>query len=216
MSAWLKVPAFGTVPCSEVPLHKLKHFPPHNFRKTCFTIIFVIISFSFPWVLHFKIGDVNQITVGNKSSIGNRTIVHVSGHLQTPAPTKIGDRVLVGNNISSDLSQLYATLHAPTTLLQWAQFLSSFLCIVPDPRGDGAVLHGCTLEDDCRVEDGAVVYDGVVVGKNSVVAPGAVVPSGKILPPGTVSLSPDLLYREKNLFVVLLRLVIVAIVVYGS
>ncbi len=45
--------------------------------------------------------------------------------------------------------------------------------------GHGAILHGCTVEDDAMIGIGATVLDGVVVGRGAVVAAGAMVPPGK-------------------------------------
>lgn len=45
--------------------------------------------------------------------------------------------------------------------------------------GHGAILHGCTVEDDAMIGIGATVLDGAVVGRGAVVAAGAVVSPGK-------------------------------------
>lgn len=52
--------------------------------------------------------------------------------------------------------------------------------------GHGAVLHGCTIEDDCLIGMRATVLNGAVVGKGSLVAAGAVVLEGEIIPPGSL------------------------------
>ena len=52
--------------------------------------------------------------------------------------------------------------------------------------GHGAVLHGCTIEDDCLIGMGAVVLNGAVVGQGSMVAAGAVVLEGAQIPPGSL------------------------------
>jgi carbonic anhydrase/acetyltransferase-like protein (isoleucine patch superfamily) len=49
--------------------------------------------------------------------------------------------------------------------------------------GHGAVLHGCTVEDDCLIGMGAIVLNGAVIGRESLVAAGAVVPQGVVIPP---------------------------------
>lgn len=49
--------------------------------------------------------------------------------------------------------------------------------------GHGAVLHGCTVEDDCLIGMAATVLNGAVVGAGSLVAAGAVVLEGTIVPP---------------------------------
>ena len=52
--------------------------------------------------------------------------------------------------------------------------------------GHGAVVHGCTLEDDVLVGMNATVLNGAVVGSGSLVAAGAVVLEGTVVPPGSL------------------------------
>ena len=49
--------------------------------------------------------------------------------------------------------------------------------------GHGAVLHGCTVEDNCLIGMNAVVLDHAVIGEGSIVGAGAVVASGTVVPP---------------------------------
>lgn len=49
--------------------------------------------------------------------------------------------------------------------------------------GHGAVLHGCTIEDNVLVGMGATVMNGAVVGEGSLVAAGALVLEGTVIPP---------------------------------
>lgn len=52
--------------------------------------------------------------------------------------------------------------------------------------GHGAVLHGCTVEDDCLIGMGATVLNGAVIGSGSLVAAGSVVLEGTVVPPGSL------------------------------
>lgn len=52
--------------------------------------------------------------------------------------------------------------------------------------GHGAVVHGCTIEDDCLIGMGATIMNGAVIGAGSLVAGGAVVLEGAIIPPGSL------------------------------
>jgi carbonic anhydrase/acetyltransferase-like protein (isoleucine patch superfamily) len=52
--------------------------------------------------------------------------------------------------------------------------------------GHGAILHGCTVEDDCLIGMGATVLNGAVIGAGSLVAAGAVVLEGTIVAPGSL------------------------------
>lgn len=52
--------------------------------------------------------------------------------------------------------------------------------------GHGAVVHGCTLEDDVLVGMNAVILSGAKVGAHSIVGAGSVVPEGEEIPAGSV------------------------------
>ena len=52
--------------------------------------------------------------------------------------------------------------------------------------GHGAILHGCTVEDDCLIGMGSTVLNGAVIGSGSLVAAGAVVLEGTIVAPGSL------------------------------
>ncbi|MHA7177698.1 gamma carbonic anhydrase family protein [Arthrobacter sp. Sr24] len=52
--------------------------------------------------------------------------------------------------------------------------------------GHGAVVHGCTVEDDCLIGMSATIMNGAVIGTGSLVAGGAVVLEGAIIPPGSL------------------------------
>ena len=49
--------------------------------------------------------------------------------------------------------------------------------------GHGAVLHGCTIEDDVLIGMSATVMNGAVIGTGSLVAAGALVLEGTVVPP---------------------------------
>ena len=52
--------------------------------------------------------------------------------------------------------------------------------------GHGAVLHGCTIEDDVLVGMASTIMNGAVIGTGSLVAAGAVVLEGTVVPPGSL------------------------------
>lgn len=52
--------------------------------------------------------------------------------------------------------------------------------------GHGAVIHGCTIEDECLIGMSATVMNGARIGQGSVVAAGAVVLPGTDVPPGSL------------------------------
>jgi len=54
--------------------------------------------------------------------------------------------------------------------------------------GHGAILHGCTVEDDVLIGIRATVLDGAVIGSGSIVGAGAVVTEGAVIPQGSLAL----------------------------
>jgi carbonic anhydrase/acetyltransferase-like protein (isoleucine patch superfamily) len=49
--------------------------------------------------------------------------------------------------------------------------------------GHGAVLHGCTIEDNCLIGMGAILLNGAHVGTGSIVAAGSLLVDGTKVPP---------------------------------
>jgi carbonic anhydrase/acetyltransferase-like protein (isoleucine patch superfamily) len=49
--------------------------------------------------------------------------------------------------------------------------------------GHGAILHGCTIEDQCLIGMGAILLNGAKVGTQSIVAAGTLVVEGATIPP---------------------------------
>ncbi len=49
--------------------------------------------------------------------------------------------------------------------------------------GHGAVVHGCTVEDDCLIGMHATVLNGARIGTGSLIAAGTVVLEGTVIPP---------------------------------
>ena len=54
--------------------------------------------------------------------------------------------------------------------------------------GHGAILHGCTVEDNVLIGMGAIVLDGAVIGRDSIVGAGALVTKNTRIPPGSMVL----------------------------
>ena len=53
--------------------------------------------------------------------------------------------------------------------------------------GHGAIVHGCTIEDDCIIGMGAVILNGARIGRNCIIGAGTLVPEGKEVPEGAVA-----------------------------
>lgn len=63
--------------------------------------------------------------------------------------------------------------------------------------GHGAILHGCTIEENCLIGMGSIIMNGAVIGKNSIVGAGALVTQNKIIPEGSLVLgSPAKVVRH--------------------
>ena len=48
--------------------------------------------------------------------------------------------------------------------------------------GHGAIIHGCTIEDDCLIGMGAILMDDAVIGAGSLIGAGALVPPNMKIP----------------------------------
>ncbi|MDD5959805.1 MAG: gamma carbonic anhydrase family protein [Methanobrevibacter wolinii] len=87
------------------------------------------------------------------------------------APIKIGK-----NSNVQDNCVLHATKDIPLTIGDNVTI------------GHGAVVHGCTIEDNVLIGMNATVLNNAHIGKNSIVGAGAVVSEGKEFPEGSLIL----------------------------
>lgn len=63
--------------------------------------------------------------------------------------------------------------------------------------GHGAIVHGCTVEDNCLIGMGATILDGAVIGEGSIIGAGALVSEGKVIPPRSLVVGvPGKVLRE--------------------
>lgn len=63
--------------------------------------------------------------------------------------------------------------------------------------GHGAVIHGCTIDDNALIGMGSIILNGAVIGENAVVGAGALVAQNKTIPPRTLVMGvPARLVRE--------------------
>ena len=53
--------------------------------------------------------------------------------------------------------------------------------------GHGAIVHGCTVENNVMIGMGAIVLNGAVIGENSIIGAGTLVTQGKIIPAGSLA-----------------------------
>ena len=52
--------------------------------------------------------------------------------------------------------------------------------------GHGAIVHGCTIEDEVLIGMGAIVLNGACIGSHSIVGAGCVVPENMVIPQRSV------------------------------
>jgi carbonic anhydrase/acetyltransferase-like protein (isoleucine patch superfamily) len=105
-----------------------------------------------------------DVTIGERSSIWYGTVIRGDA-----------DRVTIGDDTNiQDLSVVHVDEGVP--------------CVIGDrvSVGHGAIIHGCTLEDDSLVGMGAIVLNHSVVGHGAVVGAGALVPEGFVVPANTL------------------------------
>ena len=65
--------------------------------------------------------------------------------------------------------------------------------------GHGAIVHGCTVENNCLIGMGAILLGYCKIGENSIIAAGSVVTEGKIIPPNSMVMGiPGKVVRQLN------------------
>ena len=63
--------------------------------------------------------------------------------------------------------------------------------------GHGAIIHGCTIEDDCLIGMGAILMDDAIIGEGSLIGAGALIsPNMKIPKHSLVVGSPGKVVRQ--------------------
>ena len=63
--------------------------------------------------------------------------------------------------------------------------------------GHGAIIHGCTIEDDCLIGMGAILMDDAVIGAGSLIGAGALVPPNMKIPKNSLVVgSPGKVIRQ--------------------
>lgn len=112
---------------------------------------------------------IGSVSVGNNSSVWYGAVLRGDLHsIKIGENTSIGDRVVV---------------HVARNSLHGARELPTLI-------GDnvtvsqGALLHGCTVEDNAVIDVGATVMDGAVVSNNAILGAGALLTEGQRVPPG--------------------------------
>ena len=120
-------------------------------------------------------------TICGKVSIGADTCVLAGTQIRGDCePVSIGAKTSIQENAC-----LHVSVGSPLTVGDHVTI------------GHGAILHGCSIEDNALVGMGAIVMDDARIGRDCVVAAGAIVTQGKAFEPGTLIMgSPARAVRE--------------------
>lgn len=63
--------------------------------------------------------------------------------------------------------------------------------------GHGAIIHGCSIDDNSLIGMGAIILNGAKIGKNCIIAAGALVTQGKEIPDNSLVMgSPGKITRQ--------------------
>ncbi len=63
--------------------------------------------------------------------------------------------------------------------------------------GHGAIIHGCTIEDDCLIGMGAILMDDAIIGAGSLIGAGALIPPYMKVPKNSLVVgSPGKVIRQ--------------------
>lgn len=63
--------------------------------------------------------------------------------------------------------------------------------------GHGAIVHGCTVDDNVLIGMGAIILNGAKIGKNCIIAAGALIPQNKEIPDNSLVMgSPGKIIRQ--------------------
>ena len=98
----------------------------------------------------------------------------------TEVPITIGE----GSNVQ-DNAVIHVSHNCPTTI-------GSYVTI-----GHGAIVHGCTIDDNALIGMGSIILNGAKIGKNCIIAAGALIPQNKIIPDNSLVMgSPGKIIRQ--------------------
>jgi len=108
---------------------------------------------------------IGDVVIGRKSSVWFNSVVRGDEHY-----IRIGSETNV---------QDHAMLHG--TPVDFPLEVGNRVTI-----GHGAIVHGCTIEDECMIGMGAIVMDGAKIGTGSLIAAGTLVAQGLVVPAGSL------------------------------
>lgn len=118
---------------------------------------------------------IGDVTIGKDCGIWYNAVVRAEGQ-----PIVIGD----GSNVQDN-----SVLH----LDPWCNLTIGKNVTI----GHGAIVHGCTIEDNCIIGMGSIVMNNAVIGEGSIIGAGAVVVENTIIPKRSIVVgSPAKVIKE--------------------
>lgn len=116
-----------------------------------------------------------NVSIGKDCSIWYNATVR-----STQAPITIGE----GSNIQ-DNAVLHVDQNHPVSI-------GSYVTI-----GHGAIIHGCSIDDNSLIGMGAIILNGAKIGKNCIIAAGALIPQNKEIPDNSLVIgAPGKIVRQ--------------------
>lgn len=120
------------------------------------------------------------VVLGNVTVEKNCSIWYNATVRSTESTITIGE----GTNVQ-DNAVIHVGSHHPTTI-------GSYVTI-----GHGAIIHGCTIDDNSLIGMGAIILNGAKIGKNCIVAAGAIIPQNKVIPDNSLVMgTPGKIIRQ--------------------
>ena len=118
---------------------------------------------------------IGDVTIAKDCSIWYNATIR-----STEDPITIGE----GSNVQ-DNAVIHVSPNFPTTI-------GSYVTI-----GHGAIVHGCTIDDNALIGMGAIILNGAKIGKNCIIAAGALIPQNKVIPDNSLVMgSPGKVIRQ--------------------
>lgn len=120
------------------------------------------------------------VVLGNVTVEKNCSIWYNATVRSTESTITIGE----GTNVQ-DNAVIHVGSHHPTTI-------GSYVTI-----GHGAIIHGCTIDDNSLIGMGSIILNGAKIGKNCIVAAGAIIPQNKVIPDNSLVMgTPGKIIRQ--------------------
>ena len=117
----------------------------------------------------------HDITIGENSSVWPGVVARGDHHA-----------IVIGNNSNVQDNAIIHVSHDSIT------YIGNNVTV-----GHGAIIHGCTINDNCIIGMGAVVMDNAIIGEDSVIGAGAVISKGVVIPPHSIVMGiPGKVRRE--------------------